>query len=59
LRKRIEALEVTELDIIDRDETAGYDVTERRAAIEAQLKDEEARRTGHRDRARGRPRRPW
>jgi type VI secretion system protein VasG len=31
-RRRIEALE-TELQIIDRDETAGYDVTERRAVI--------------------------
>ena len=41
-RKRISALE-TELDIIDRDETAGYDVTERRAAIQGIKADEEKR----------------
>jgi type VI secretion system protein VasG len=41
-RKKITALE-TELGIIDRDETAGYDVTERRAAITAIKADEEKR----------------
>ncbi|HMO71018.1 MAG TPA: type VI secretion system ATPase TssH [Paracoccaceae bacterium] len=41
-RKRISALE-TELEIIDRDETAGYDVTERRAAIQGIKADEEKR----------------
>ncbi|MFK7837104.1 MAG: type VI secretion system ATPase TssH [Sulfitobacter sp.] len=34
-QRRIEALE-TELEIIGRDETAGYDVTERRAKVEAE-----------------------
>ncbi|MEW9921696.1 type VI secretion system ATPase TssH [Marimonas sp. MJW-29] len=34
-QRKIEALE-TELDIIDRDETAGFDVTERRAKVEAE-----------------------
>ncbi len=41
-RRRIEAF-TTELEIIARDETAGYDVTERRAAIEAAKEAEEAR----------------
>ena len=43
-RKRIDAL-TTELEIIDRDETAGYDVEERRRAISAitELEEEEAR----------------
>ena len=41
-RKRIDAF-VTELAIIDRDETAGYDVAERRAAIEHAKAEEEAR----------------
>lgn len=41
-RKRISALE-TELEIIDRDETAGYDVTERRTAIRGIKADEEKR----------------
>ena len=41
-RKRIEGLQ-TELEIIDRDETAGYDVTERRAAISHAKSEEEAR----------------
>ena len=44
-RRRIEALD-TELGIIDRDETAGYDVTERRAAITAVRADEEKRLAG-------------
>ncbi len=44
-RRRIEAL-VTELGIIDRDETAGYDVTERRAAITALKGEEEVRLAG-------------
>ncbi|QYK42385.1 MAG: type VI secretion system ATPase TssH [Paracoccaceae bacterium] len=44
-RKRISALE-TELEIIDRDETAGYDVAERRAAIKAIKADEERRLAG-------------
>ena len=44
-RRRIEALD-TELGIIDRDETAGYDVTERRAAITAVRADEERRLAG-------------
>ncbi|MEO0387091.1 MAG: type VI secretion system ATPase TssH [Pseudomonadota bacterium] len=41
-RKKIDAL-TTELEIIDRDETAGYDVAERRAAITAIKAEEEAR----------------
>lgn len=41
-QRRIEAL-TTELEIIGRDETAGYDVTERRAAI-TEKKDAEAER---------------
>ncbi len=41
-RRRIEAF-ATELEIIARDETAGYDVAERRAAIEAAKEAEEAR----------------
>ncbi len=41
-RKRIDAL-TTELEIIDRDETAGYDVTDRRAAVTAAKESEEAR----------------
>ena len=41
-RRRIEAF-TTELEIIARDETAGYDVAERRAAIEAAKEAEEAR----------------
>ncbi|MDT8343074.1 MAG: type VI secretion system ATPase TssH [Thermohalobaculum sp.] len=41
-RKRIEALN-TELEIIARDETAGYDVVERRAAVSHALAQEEAR----------------
>ena len=44
-RRRIEALD-TELGIIDRDETAGYDVPERRAAITAVRADEERRLAG-------------
>jgi type VI secretion system protein VasG len=44
-RKRIDAL-TTELEIIDRDETAGYDVTERRATIRAVKAEEEARLVG-------------
>ncbi|MEM6304072.1 MAG: type VI secretion system ATPase TssH [Pseudomonadota bacterium] len=44
-RKRIDALS-TELEIIDRDETAGYDVTERRGAVTAAKESEEARLTG-------------
>ncbi len=41
-RRRIEAL-TTELEIIDRDETAGYDVTARREAVTAARAAEEAR----------------
>src|SRR6056297_2854198 len=41
-RKRIDAL-TTELDIIGRDETAGMDVDDRRAAITALKQEEEAR----------------
>ena len=41
-RKRIDALS-TELEIIDRDENAGLDVTERRAEVTALKSDEEAR----------------
>lgn len=41
-RRRIEALD-TELQIIDRDETAGYDVTDRRATIRDVKVKEEAR----------------
>ncbi|MCL5777304.1 type VI secretion system ATPase TssH [Limibaculum sp. FT325] len=44
-RKRIEAL-TTELEIIARDETAGYEVTERRAAVSHALEQEEARLAG-------------
>ena len=44
-RRRIEALD-TELGIITRDETAGYDVTERRAAISAVKAEEEKRLDG-------------
>ena len=44
-RRRIESL-VTELGIIDRDETAGYEVTERRTAITALKAEEEARLVG-------------
>ncbi len=44
-RRRIEAL-VTELGIIDRDETAGYDVTERRTAITGIKAEEESRLAG-------------
>jgi type VI secretion system protein VasG len=44
-RRRIEAL-VTELGIIDRDETAGYDVAERRTAITAFKGEEEVRLAG-------------
>ena len=44
-QRRIEALN-TELDIIGRDETAGYDVGERRADIEAQRAEEEERLVG-------------
>ncbi|MGQ0565414.1 MAG: type VI secretion system ATPase TssH [Gemmobacter sp.] len=44
-RKRISAL-VTELEIIDRDETAGYEVQERRTAITAIKADEEKRLEG-------------
>lgn len=44
-RRRIEAL-TTELEIIDRDETAGYDVTERRAAVGAAREAEETRLAG-------------
>jgi type VI secretion system protein VasG len=44
-RRRIEALE-TELGIITRDETAGYDVTERRATISAVKAEEEKRLAG-------------
>ena len=41
-RRRISALE-TELEIIGRDETAGYDVKDRREAVTASKTDEEAR----------------
>jgi len=41
-RRRIEAL-TTELEIIDRDETAGYDVTDRREAVTAAKAAESAR----------------
>ncbi len=41
-RKRIDAL-ATELEIIDRDESAGYDVTERRTTITALKAEEETR----------------
>ena len=41
-RKRIEALN-TELEIIARDESAGYDVAERRAAVSHALSEEEKR----------------
>jgi hypothetical protein len=41
-RRRIEAL-TTELEIIDRDETAGYDVADRREAVTAAKEAEEAR----------------
>ena len=44
-QRRIEAL-TTELDIIGRDETAGYDVGERRASIEAAKAEEEQRLVG-------------
>ncbi len=44
-RRRIEALD-TEPGIIDRDETAGYDVTERRTAISALKAEEEVRLAG-------------
>ncbi|MFN4156772.1 MAG: type VI secretion system ATPase TssH [Gemmobacter sp.] len=44
-RKRISALE-TELEIIDRDETAGYDVVARRTAISGIKADEEKRLEG-------------
>ncbi len=44
-QRRIEALS-TELDIIGRDETAGYDVGDRRAAIEAVKAEEEERLVG-------------
>ena len=44
-RRRIEALE-TELEIIGRDETAGYDVDERRKAITAFKAEEEVRLAG-------------
>lgn len=44
-RRRISALE-TELEIIDRDETAGYDVAERRAAIQSLKAEEEERLKG-------------
>ncbi len=44
-RRRISALE-TELEIIDRDETAGYDVAERRAAILSLKGEEEERLKG-------------
>ncbi|EAQ03150.1 probable ClpA/B-type chaperone [Pseudooceanicola batsensis HTCC2597] len=41
-QRRIEAL-TTELEIIGRDETAGYDVAERRAAVEADMEAEKIR----------------
>jgi len=44
-RRRIESL-VTELGIIDRDETAGYDVADRRTAITAFKAEEETRLVG-------------
>ncbi|MEX0338894.1 MAG: AAA family ATPase, partial [Arenibacterium sp.] len=44
-RRRIEAL-TTELEIIDRDETAGYDVAERREAVSAAKESEEERLKG-------------
>ena len=44
-RRRIEAL-TTELDIIGRDETAGYDVTGRREAVTAAKETEEERLAG-------------
>ena len=44
-RRRIEAL-TTELEIIDRDETAGYDVDARRAAVSHAKTEEETRLAG-------------
>ncbi|MEO0401535.1 MAG: type VI secretion system ATPase TssH [Pseudomonadota bacterium] len=44
-QRRIESL-TTELEIIGRDETAGYDVAERRAAVEATKAEEEDRLVG-------------
>ncbi len=44
-RRRIEAL-TTELEIIDRDETAGYDVADRRVAVTAAKEAEETRLEG-------------
>ncbi|WP_323005175.1 type VI secretion system ATPase TssH [Pseudorhodobacter sp.] len=44
-RRRISALE-TELEIIGRDETAGYDVEDRRAAVSFAMAEEETRLTG-------------
>lgn len=44
-QRRIESLN-TELDIIGRDETAGYDVGDRRAKIEAERAEEEERLVG-------------
>ncbi|WP_415233574.1 type VI secretion system ATPase TssH [Pseudorhodobacter sp.] len=44
-RRRISALE-TELEIIGRDETAGYDVEDRRAAVSFAKAEEETRLTG-------------
>ncbi|KIC47730.1 type VI secretion system ATPase TssH [Tateyamaria sp. ANG-S1] len=44
-QRRIESL-TTESEIIGRDETAGYDVTERRATVEAAKAEEEERLTG-------------
>lgn len=44
-QRRIEAL-TTELEIIGRDETAGYEVAERRAAVEAAKASEEERLAG-------------
>lgn len=44
-RRRIEAL-TTELEIIERDETAGYDVADRREAVEAAKVAEEERLAG-------------
>lgn len=41
-RRRLEAL-ATEMEIIDRDETAGYDVADRREAVGAATETEEAR----------------
>ena len=43
-QRRIEALN-TEIDIIGRDETAGYDVGERRANVEAKIESENVRLT--------------